>query len=302
MFKSINAIEFNRRFIDNKSCYQYLMNRKWGKGFSCSFCGCKESIKGRTYYYRRCKSCRYDESVTANTVFHSIKMPILKAFHMVFRITAKKKGMSTVELGCEVGVQQKTAWLFKRKIQVAMKPDKSGKLEGNVDVDETLLGFHTGRKDGGRSLENREAVFIAAEILEDGRTGNLGMHHIENFKADTLECALKDLTSEMASIRSDNYCSYRTIQRDLSNLKIESSQNGKAFEELHRQIMLFKNWLVGIHHKWSKQHLHAYCDEYVFRFNRRNIRKSIFNSVINKMMQQIPHPYPVIKTLCEYST
>ena len=221
---------------------------------------------------------------------------------MVFRITAKRKGMSTVELGCEVGVQQKTAWLFKRKIQIAMKPDKSSKLEGNVDVDETLLGFHTGRKDGGRSLENREAVFMAAEILEDGRTGNLGMQHIENFKSDTLECALTDLTSQTASIRSDNYCSYRTIQRNLSNLKIESSQNGKAFEELHRQIMLFKNWLVGIHHKWSKQHLHAYCDEYVFRFNRRNIRKSIFNSVINKMMQQIPHPYPVIKTLCGYST
>jgi hypothetical protein len=302
MFKSISAIEFNRRFIDNESCYQYLMNRKWGKEFSCCFCGCKESIKGRTYYYRRCKSCRYDESVTANTVFHGMKMPILKAFHMIFRITAKKKGMSTMELGHEVGVQQKTAWLFKRKIQVAMKPDMGSKLEGNVDVDETLLGFHTGRKDGGRSLENREAVFIAAEILDDGRTGNLGMQHIENFKADTLKCALKELTNEMASIRSDNYCSYRTIQRDLSNLKTESSQNGKSFEELHRQIMLFKNWLVGIHHKWSKQHLHAYCDEYVFRFNRRNIRKSIFNSVINKMMQQIPHPYPVIKTLCEYST
>ena len=47
MFKSINAIEFNRRFIDNESCYQYLMNRKWGEGFNCSFCGCKESIRGR---------------------------------------------------------------------------------------------------------------------------------------------------------------------------------------------------------------------------------------------------------------
>lgn len=302
MFKSINAIEFNRRFIDNRSCYDYLIERKWGKGFCCSYCGCSESYKGRTFYYRRCKSCLYDESVTANTIFHGMKMPILKAFHMVFRLTAKKKGMSTTELGDEVGVQQKTAWLFKRKIQVAMKPDMDNKLSGNVDVDETMLGFQTGRKDGGRSLENRDALFIATEILEDGRAGNIGLQQIENFKADTLEHAIKDLVSGSATIRSDNYCSYRTIQRSMNNLKIQSSENGKAFEELHRQIMLFKNWLVGIHHKWSEEHLYAYCNEYEFRFNRRNRRKSIFNSLINRMMQQVPHPYPVIKTLCAYST
>jgi hypothetical protein len=302
MFKGINAIDFNRRFVNDDTCYQYLMERKWGKGFSCSFCGCKESIKGRTYYYRRCKECRYDESVTANTVFHGMKMPVLKAFHIIFRLTAKKKGMSTTELGVEVGVQQKTAWLFKRKIQVAMKPDKAKKLEGNVDVDETLLGFHTDRKHGGRSLEEREAVFVAAEILEDGRTGNLGMQHIENFEAPTLKYAIQDITSESASIRSDNYCGYRKLQEDMKNLKIKPSENGKAFEELHRQIMQFKNWLVGIHHKWSKEHLHAYLDEYVFRFNRRNRRPTIFNSVINRMMHQVPHPYPVLKALCEHST
>ena len=158
MFKGINAIEFNRRFSDNESCYCYLIEWKWGKGFACSRCGCDESNKGRTYYHRRCKQCNYDESVLANTVFHGMKMPILKAFHIIFRLTAKKKGMSTTELGAEVGVEQKTAWLFKRKIQVAMSQDNNDKLNGKVDVDETLLGFHTGRKDGGRSLEKKEKL------------------------------------------------------------------------------------------------------------------------------------------------
>ena len=302
MFKGINAIEFSKRFCSNESCYQYLIDWKWGKGFSCSRCGCKQSNKGRTYYHRRCRECGYDESVIANTIFHGMKMPILKAFHMVFRLTAKKKGMSTTELGAEVSVQQKTAWLFKRKVQVAMKQNNNDKLKGNVDADETMLGFHTNRKQGGRNLEKRQAVLMSAEILPDGRTGNLRMQHIENFEALTLKYALKDMISKEASIRTDNYCSYRTIQKEMDNLQIASSRQGKAFEEIHRQIMQFKNWLVGIHHKWSKQHLHAYLDEYVFRFNRRNTRKTIFNSVINKMMNQIPHPYPIIKTLCAYST
>ena len=303
MFKGINAIDFNKRFSSNEACYQYLKEWKWGKGFSCSRCGCSGSNKGRTYYHRRCKQCSYDESVLANTIFHGMKMPILKAFHMIFRLTAKKKGMSTTELGAEVGVEQKTAWLFKRKIQVAMKQDNHSKLKGNVDVDETLLGFHTGRKEGGRSLEKRKALMVAAEILADGRTGNIRIHDIENFKADTLKYAIKDIVHPTASIRTDDYCSYFTIQQQgMTNIKIERSQNGKAFEELHRQVMQFKNWLVGIHHRWSKEHLFAYVDEYVFRFNRRNARKSIFNSVISRMMQQVPHPYPVIKKLCAYST
>jgi hypothetical protein len=91
-----------------------------------------ESKKGRTCYCLRCKKCGYDESVTANTVFHAIKMPILKAFHMAFRLTAKKKGMSTVELGPEVGVGQKTAWLFKRKMQSEMKEGGKDKLKHHV--------------------------------------------------------------------------------------------------------------------------------------------------------------------------
>ncbi len=66
-----------------------------------------------------------------------------------------------------------------------MKQDNNDKLNGNLDVDETLLGFHTGRKDGGRSLGKRKALMVAVEILPDGRNGNIRMRDIENFKAGT---------------------------------------------------------------------------------------------------------------------
>ncbi len=164
MFKGINAIEFSKRFGNNEDCYKYLMTIKWGQGYQCSKCGCKESYKGRTYYYWRCKRCGYDESVTANTIFHGIKMPLLKAFHMIFRLTAKKKGMSTVELGAEVGVEQKTAWLFKRKVQAAMKKDRDDKLRGRVDVDETLVGGYSAAV--GRSTETKSALLVAVEICQ----------------------------------------------------------------------------------------------------------------------------------------
>ncbi len=295
MFQGINSIEFNRQFKNNEDCYLYLIEKKWGNGFRCSRCGCEECYKGKTYYHRRCKACRYGESVTANTLFHGMKMPMLKAFHMIFRLTAKKKGMSTTELGAEVGVQQKTAWLFKRKVQVVMKQKGNDKLSGKVDADETLLGGYT-KKHRGRSLEDKEAVLIAAEQLGDGRTGNIRMEHIENFQADTLKYALKSMVETDAVIRTDKHRSYQKLKKEM-HIKPIKSRMGKGLEELHKQIMQFKNWLRGIHHRCSAQHLHAYLDEYVYRFNKRNARKWIFNDLVEKLMHQIPHPYPVLKTI-----
>ena len=301
MFKGINAIEFSKRFQSNEDCYLYLIAIKWNKEYQCVRCSCKESYKGRTYYYRRCKSCGYNESVTANTIFHGMKMPVLKAFHMAFRLTAKKKGMSTVELGAEVGVQQMTAWLFKRKLQLAMKKDKEDKLSGEVHVDETIVGGYSSAEPG-RSLLTKSAVFVAVEILDDGRTGNINMEHIENFKADTLKYAIKDCIADDARIKSDKFHSYKKLEKELPNLQTVYSDKGKSMDVLHKQIMQFKNWLRGTHHKCSKECLYAYIDEYIYRFNKRNMKEWLFDNILKRGINQKPHTYTDLKALCAYST
>jgi ISXO2-like transposase domain/Transposase zinc-ribbon domain len=285
MFKGINAIEFGKKFQNNDDCFAYLVQHKWPQGFRCSRCGSINVIKGRTWHHRRCRDCRYDENVLANTVFHGTKMPLLKAFHMLFRITVKKKGMSTVELGNEVGVEQKTAWLFKRKVQQMMK-----------EAEEFLLGGYK-PKEPGRSLESKQAVLIVAEELADGRRGKIALRHIENFEADTLKYAIKDISGEQINITTDSYSSYKSLQHEM-NLTLVKSEKGNGLKELHKQIMLFKNWLRGIHHKCSKEHLHAYLKEYVYRFNRRNKRKYLFNEMIVKMMNDIPNPYNYLISKC----
>jgi len=148
MFEGINAITFSKRFTNNKEWYNYLIAIKWSKGFQCSKCNCEESYRGRTYYYRRCKQCGYDESVTDNTLFHGMK------------------------------------------VQAAMKKDKNDKLNGKVDIDETLIGGYPSAV--GRSIETKSALLVEVEILPDGRTGNIQMQPIENFKADTLKFAIKN--------------------------------------------------------------------------------------------------------------
>ena len=76
MFKGINAIEFGKRFYDNESCYLYLIEQKWGTGFSCSRCGHEKYYKGKTYYYRKCRQCGYSESVNEDSGFESFSSDI----------------------------------------------------------------------------------------------------------------------------------------------------------------------------------------------------------------------------------
>ena len=209
--------------------------------------------------------------------------------------------MSTVELGSEVNVQQKTAWLLKRKIQAVMSDRNKDKLDNTVEIDEMLVGGYSEGKTG-RNLDEKTAVMIGIEKLDDGRTGNVNFEILENFEAQTMKYAIQQITEPTAKITTDNFKSYQSLKTEMGNLQTELSAKGLNFEELHKQIMMFKNWLRGTHHKCSKHLLFAYLDEYKYRFNKRNMREWIFDNLIDKMMNNIPHPYPVLKTLCAYST
>ena len=49
---------------------------------------------------------------------------------------------------------------------------------------------------------------------------------------------------------------------------------------VHIVFSNLKTWLRGTHHGVSPQHLHAYLNEYVFRFNRRVYPMTSFASVL----------------------
>ncbi len=301
LFYGINAISFGKRFTCNDDCYQYLYDIKWSKGYSCTRCGCTKEVKGKTGFHRRCSACKYDESVTSNTLFQNVRIPLLKAFHLVFRTVAKKKGMSSIELATEVGVQQKTAWHFKLKIKDAFIQESKKKLTGLVQVDETLIGGYS-KGNMGRSLEQKTAVLVASEELPDGRTGNIQMKVIENFTKDTLEVNINEMIGKSATLKTDKFSSYVQMQKEGKNMETGKSDKGKFLEELHKQLLQFKNWLKGTHHKCSPSYLQTYIDEYEFRFNKRNYRANIFNSIIFKIMNAVPKRYNDLIIVCAQNT
>ena len=81
------------------SCFQFWWKRNGENIINVPGVDMENLIKESAGYHKRCKQCAYDESVTANTVFHGMHP---KAFYMIFRLTTQKKGMSTVEPDGEV--------------------------------------------------------------------------------------------------------------------------------------------------------------------------------------------------------
>ena len=292
----VSIKDFREQFKTNADCYQFLIDQKWGSGFKCRRCGCTNWYKGRQWFYRRCSSCRYDESATANTLFHKSKLGILKSFEFAFRVSVKKKGMSTVELAKEFDCQQKSAWLLKAKLQNAMKSSEKHPLQDSVEVDEFLVGGFDESLPG-RSNASKQLVVLGVEKVVDkygkATIGRAYAKVITNGSTDNLKPFFEEKISKDASIKTDGWRGYLPLKKDWK-LEQEMSVKGKNFKELHTHIMNIKLWLRGIHHKCKGHRLQNYLDEFHFRFNRRAFTGSILEKLLIRAVQLEPITYTQI--------
>ena len=282
IFRGVNSIKFNQRFKSDNDCLEYLAEVKWQNGYKCKRCENDKFGNGKHIHNRRCTKCRYDESPTVGTMFEKLKFSILIAFHIVFKISTKKKGMSSLELSHEFEIRQMTCWSFKQKVQQVMKSSLKSPLTGLVHVDEFVIGGpEEGKK--GRSKGLKKLVVLAVEILEDG-VGRAYAEVIEHSSAIELGGFLKKYVSQEAEVISDKWKGYTPLKKEFKNLKQIASEEGKNFKELHIHIMNIKGWLRGIHHHCSKERMQNYLDEYHFRYNRRSNMDTIFDVLIRKMV------------------
>ena len=285
-FLGVNSIKFHKAFSTDEDCYRYLSEIKWDKKYQCKKCGHTKFYKGVRPFSRRCMKCKYDESPTAGTMFDKCKFPLLLAFHIAFKISTKKKGMSTLELSQEFELRQKTCWEFKWKIQQAMESSKLNPISGIVHVDEFYIG---GEEEGkqGRSKGDKKLVIVALEIVPSG-VGRAYAQCIDNASANSFKPFFETYIGKEAAIITDEWRGYIPLKKDYPNIQQIKSENGKSFQDIHIHIMNLKGWLRGIHHHCSKERLQGYLDEYHFRYNRRSNMETIFDLLIRKMVLKEP--------------
>ena len=118
--EKITLKTFQERFDSNEACYEYLFQIRWGNGFCCPKCG------HNSYYYLKkrmlyqCKDCKHQTSLTAGTIMHKSRIPLLTWFWAIFLVAHDKRGVSATFLLHELEITYMSAWLLLHKIRKAM--------------------------------------------------------------------------------------------------------------------------------------------------------------------------------------
>ncbi len=113
--------------ITEEECKIFLSDLKWGGKPTCPSCG-KDSpyLMARGNYRCSRNICKKDFSITSNTVFGSLKLPLCTWFYASF-LFCEDKNLTSTKLAEIINVQQRTAWNMLNKFKIANKYEENNK-------------------------------------------------------------------------------------------------------------------------------------------------------------------------------
>lgn len=291
--------EFTEHFLEEKACFEYLAQSRWPDGFICPKCESKNFwIRSRGYVFI-CKDCNNETSSMGGTIMHGSHVPINKWFWAAYLVATHTPGMSATQLQRQMGCSYKTAWFLLHRLRRSMVNETRSKLNGYIEADETIVGGPV-RNKRGRAVTSEYTntlVFGAVEVISF--TKNKKGEHAE--KAGRIRLAVTSQADELSIenflnknvekksiIKTDGWRGYSKTA--LSNYKHEKII-GHAAPYIHRAFGNLKTWLNGTHHGVNPKYLQNYLDEFVFRFNRRQIPMAAFQTLLGLVSIKKPLDY-----------
>jgi len=277
------------------ACREYLIRLRWPEGFSCPRCSGTETWPIRAVLLQ-CRSCKYQASVTAGTIFQDTRTPLTVWFRAIWWVTTQKNGASALGLQRVLGLKSyETAWTWLHKFRRAMIRPGRELLSGRVEVDECYIGSPEDKLRG-RGNVDKTLVVIAAQ--EDGKgIGRIRFRQIPDASADTLNLFIRDSVVPGSVIHTDGWKGYSSVSslgytHEVTVLKGKKESASELLPRVHIVISLLKRWLAGTHQgAVSHKHLDYYLDEFTFRFNRRRSKNR--GKLFYRLIQQAVAIEPV---------
>ena len=296
--------EFLDWFGTEEACLAYLERLRWSNGFVCPRCGCVGEAYRATRIRLMCPSCQHQGSVTAGTIFDKTRTPLRVWLAAAWYLTNQKQGVSALGLQRVLGLgSYQTAWTMLHRLRRAMVRPGREQLRGLVEVDETYLSISDRQAPisakGRKNNTSKVLVVMAVEMLEPKGFGRIRLRRVANDSAACVIPFVQEVIEPGAQVRTDGSAAYRTLtelgfthQRTVmlgSEVPAHVSMAG-----VHRVAALVQRWILGTHHgSVQPEHLDAYLDEFVFRFNRRpsNSRGMLFYRVLQQAVVTAPVTY-----------
>jgi transposase-like protein len=306
-----NWSEFLGWFASEDACLTYLEKLRWPSGFVCTACG----VVGEPYRSSRgrlmCRSCAHQGSVTAGTIFDKTRTPLRVWLAAAWYVTNQKLGVSALGLQRVLGLgSYETAWTMLHRFRRAMVRPERELLKGEVEVDETYLAISDREKPlsskGRKNKTSKILVAIAVEIHQPKGFGRIRLRRIEDDSDAYVVPFVQESIEPGARVRTDGSAAYRSLSKIgfVHTRQVMLGAESPAHVTMpgvHRVASLVKRWILGTHHgSVQPEHLDAYLDEFVFRFNRRTSlsRGMLFYRLMQQAVVTAPVTYKsVIKGL-----
>lgn len=222
-------------------------------------------------------------SSSANTLFHKVKFGLRKAFFICFDMSTSTKSLSANYVAVRYSVTPRTARLFMHKVRESMKSSEKNLMDGDVHVDEFVLG---GKEEGkvGRSYDSKKKKAVTAiQLTKEGKIRRMYVMAINDFSAKSLTHIFEKHIDKKAKITTDLWRGYRPLFNDFEIEQIPSN-NGLNFKALHTMIHQIKSWIRTTYSWVSEFNVNRYFDEFCYRLNRSQNKESIFNNLIIRMV------------------
>ena len=267
-----------RYFSDEQVCIDTIAALRWPNGPVCPKCGGLEHYYLETQRRWKCKECYKQFSVKVGTIFEDSAISLDKWLAALWMLVNCKNGISSYEVGRDLGITQKSAWFVLHRLRLALQSGSMEKLGGegkHVEVDETFIGgaarfMHPERRKRmitERGVKDKLAVM---GILERG--GKVVTKVVPNTKKKALQNEVRHYVLAGSAIFTDALKSYEGLdefQHEVIDHAVAYVNGEVHTNGLENFWSLLKRGLHGTYVSVEPFHLFRYLDEQVFRFNER---------------------------------
>ena len=269
------------------------MQLRWPAGFVCPCGGRKVWLLNRRAL--ECASCHREHAVLAGTLLQGTRFPLRTWLEVAWQVCEQKGGLSALGLQRAVGFgSYHTAWEWLHRMRRTMVSPGRNKLNGEVEVDETMIGgVKTGKR--GRGAAGKVLVLVAAEV-RGSAIGRIRLLIVPDATANTLLGAVDDLVERGSNVVTDGLSSYAGLTArgyDHTVSRYTPAVGKNLLPKVNRVASLLKRWLLGTHQGAVSHHLLThYLDEFTFRFNRRSSKSRglLFYRLVSQAIATKPIP------------